>query len=372
MRAVAVNQTRNTISVIDHPEPEITSDTQVKLRMLDVGICGTDREIASFQFGTPPQGEEYLIIGHESLGEIVEVGKAVHGFGVGDLVVPRVRRPCPHEDCAPCRANEPDFCYTGDYLERGIKGLHGYLAEFAVVESAYLHGVPQQMRDVAVLTEPLTIAEKALHQVRYIQQRLPGYARHGDEDVPQVHHAVVIGAGPVGILGAMALVASGYRTYVYSREPKDDDRAALVRAIGAAYVSSGEVSPARLPEAAGRIDLVYEAAGAAGIAYEVLQVLGANGIYVFTGVPDRKAPVELNTGTLMRNQVLKNQVVMGTVNAGRADFEAAIAHIAEFRTRWPDALGHLIAARHPADDAERLLTTHLPGIKHVIAMGEVS
>ena len=89
-------------------------------------------------------------------------------------------------------------------------------------------------------------------------------------------------------------------------------------------------------------------------------------------MPDRKAPVELNTSALMRNQVLKNQVVMGTVNAGRADFEAAIAHLGEFRTRWPDALGHLIAARYTIEDAERLLTEHLPGIKHVIAMGEVS
>lgn len=370
MRAVATNPTQRTIDIVDHPEPEITTDTAVKLRMLDVGVCGTDREIASFQYGTPPEGEAYLIIGHESLGRIVEVGDAVEGFSVGDLAVPRVRRPCPHPECAPCRADEPDFCYTGDYTERGIKGLHGYLADHAVVEAAYLHRIPEALRNVAVLTEPLTIAEKALHQVANIQRRLPGYVQHGDEVVPQTHRAVVIGAGPVGMLGAMALVLGGYQTFVYSREAEDDERAELARAVGATYLSSEEHEVARLPDVVGRIDLVYEAAGAAAIAYEVLNVLGTNGLFVFTGVPGRKAPVTINAGTMMRNQVLNNQVILGTVNAGRNDFESAIGHLMEFTERWPDALKRLIAARHPVEQAMHVLTERLPGIKQVIAIGE--
>lgn len=371
MRAVAINRRERTIRVFEHPAPALTERTEVKLRIVEVGVCGTDRELASFTYGMPPAGTDELIIGHESLGEVVEVGEAVERFAVGDLAVPQVRRPCPHADCVPCRAGEPDFCYTGDYTERGIKGAHGYLAEYAVVKATYLHRVPAELRSVGVLTEPLTIAEKALNQVTHIQRRLPGYCRHGDEVVPQTHRALVIGAGPVAILGAMVLVVGGYETWVYSREPADGDRAALTRALGATYLSTHDHEVARLPETIGRVDLVYEAAGAATIAYDVLRILGTNGIFVFTGVPGRKAPVELDAGSLMRDQVLKNQVILGTVNAGRDDFEAAIGHLGEFRRRWPDALGQVIAARHPMEDTARVLTERLSGIKQVIAVGDV-
>lgn len=370
MRAVAVNPKERSIGVIEHPEPVLEGPTAVKLRMLEIGVCGTDRELARFSYGAPPDGDQYLVIGHESLGEVAEVGDEVNGFAVGDLAVPRVRRPCPHAGCLPCRAGEPDFCYTGDYTERGIKGAHGYLAEYAVVDASYLHRVPAALREVAVLTEPLTIAEKAMDQVTQIQRRLPGFCRHGEEVVPQTHRAVVIGAGPVGILGAMVLLVSGYDTYVYSREPGEGDRAELVRALGAAYLAAQEHPVERLPQVVGRIDLVYEAAGAASVAYDVLGVLGTNGIFVFTGVPGRKAPVTINAGALMRNQVLKNQVVLGTVNAGREDFERAIRHLGEFRQRWPDALGRVIAGRHPMEVAARVLTERLPGVKQVITVGK--
>ena len=126
--------------------------------MRDVGVCGTDREICAFDYGTPPEGCPYLVIGHEALGEVVEVGAEVRRVKPGDLVVPMVRRPCPHEGCMACRANRQDFCYTGDFTERGIVGAHGFLTEFIVDEARYLIPVPAAFRDVMVLVEPLTIA----------------------------------------------------------------------------------------------------------------------------------------------------------------------------------------------------------------------
>lgn len=171
--------------------------------MLDVGVCGTDREIIAFQYGTPPDSSDYLIIGHESLGQVVDAGEKVTGAKVGDLVVFTVRRPCPHPGCIACRSGRQDFCYTGDYTERGIKQCHGYMTEFVVEEQSYVNVVPPELRDVAVLVEPLTVAEKSLAQFKAVEQRLPwNGAGH--------RNALVLGAGPVGLLGAMALTIAGF------------------------------------------------------------------------------------------------------------------------------------------------------------------
>ena len=121
MRAIAVTPASKTVGFIDQREPELTSATQVKLRMIEAGVCGTDREICAFEYGTPPPGSQHLIIGHESLGEVIEIGSAVRRLKTGDLVVPMVRRSCPHEHCMACRAGRQDFCFTGDFTERGIK-----------------------------------------------------------------------------------------------------------------------------------------------------------------------------------------------------------------------------------------------------------
>ncbi len=183
---------------------------------------------------------------------------------------------------------------------------------------------------------------------------------------------MVIGAGPVGVLGAMALVTEGFDTVVFSREPTDSRRARLVEAFGATYLSSEDHAARALAERVGRIDVVYEAAGAATVAYDVLPELGTNGIFVFTGVPGRKAPVQIDVAHLMRDQVLKNQVVLGTVNAGRDDFQAAITHLGTFMDRWPDAVREVIAGRHPMEETVHVLTERLDGIKQVIVTDTVA
>jgi threonine dehydrogenase-like Zn-dependent dehydrogenase len=173
MKAIAVTPGERSVIIINHAEPKISSPTEVKLRMIEAGICGTDREICAFEYGTPPAGGAQLIIGHESLGEVVEVGTKVTRVKVGDLVVPMVRRPCHHDDCLACRSSRQDFCFTGDFTERGIKEQHGFMAQFIVDDETYMNPVPCELREVAVLVEPLTIAEKGLAQVWQVQQRLP-------------------------------------------------------------------------------------------------------------------------------------------------------------------------------------------------------
>jgi threonine dehydrogenase-like Zn-dependent dehydrogenase len=369
MQAVAVFPGRRDIALIDVPEPRVTSPTQVKLRTLEVGVCGTDREICGFHYGTPPSESPHLVIGHECLGEVVEVGSSVTEFRKGDLAVMTVRRPCDREECPSCREGRQDFCYTGRFTERGIKEQHGYMTEFVVDEARYMVPVPRELRGYAVLVEPLTIAEKALIEVWQVQQRLPWSCPVAGKKAPgHCHHAVVLGAGPIGLLGAMAFQNAGFSTFVYSREAENSPKAELVRSFGAQYISADVTPVAKLVERIGTIDVVYEATGASRLSFDVLQQVGPNAAFVFTGVPGLRGPNAIDTDAIMRNMVLKNQVLLGTVNAGRDAFEAAIKDIGDFRRKWPNALDQMITARWPlAKFREPLATTE--GIKHVIAFG---
>ena len=369
MKAIAVTPTTKQIGMIDQLEPKLSTPTDVKLRMIEAGVCGTDREICAFEYGTPPAGMEQLVIGHESLGEVIEVGAKVTRVKVGDLVVPMVRRPCPHEHCTACRSSRQDFCFTGDFTERGIKEQHGFMAQFIVDDEKYMNPVPADLRDVAVLVEPLTIAEKGLAQVWQVQQRLPwGCPIVPGKAQAHCHKAVVLGAGPVGLLGAMALVNADFDTYVYAREPAPNPKASVLELIGAKYFSAETHSLEAFAAEVGNIDLVYEATGASRLAFDMIQHLGTNGIFIFTGVPGREAPVQVDTDLMMRNLVLKNQVVFGTVNAGRETFEDSIRDLQIFKNAWPQAVQSLITGRYPMDAHRDLLVGKSSGIKNVIRL----
>jgi len=217
--------------------------------------------------------------------------------------------------------------------------------------------------------EPLTIAEKGLTQVWQVQQRLPwGCPVTPGKAAAHCHRAVVLGAGPVGLLGAMALVNYDFDTYVYSREPAPNPKSELLESIGAHYISSEKVSPEMLPQHVGNIDLVYEATGASSLSFEMMKYLGTNGIFIFTGVPGRKGPIQVDTDLMMRNLVLKNQVVFGTVNAGRDSFENSIRDVGTFYKRWPDAVRSLITGRFPMEEHRDLLLGRSGGIKNVIRL----
>jgi threonine dehydrogenase-like Zn-dependent dehydrogenase len=370
MRAVAVHPEERFFGLIDHPEPSLARPTEVRARVLEVGVCGTDREIARFEYGAPPAGFDHLVIGHESLAEVVEVGPEAGDLRTGDLVVTMVRRPCPHAECRPCRNGRQDFCETGDYTERGIKGRHGFMTEEFVDDVRYMVRLPAELRHVGVLTEPLTIAQKALEQLWRTQERLPWI----DPALPpdqrgRGRRALVLGAGPVGLLGAMALLRQGFETTVYSRSPAPNPKAALADSIGARYVASAEHDLDALVDAVGPPDVVYEAAGVAGVAMETTRVLGPNGVFVLTGVPGREPPGTLDVSALMRRLVLGNQVLLGTVNAGRGTFEAAADNLAAFHRRWPQELAALVTGRHPIEEANGLLAGRPAGIKDVVSVG---
>ena len=367
MRAVGVIPSKREVALFQHHTPVISAATDVKIRTIEVGICGTDREICTFAYGTPPGDSDYLVLGHEALGQVLEVGTGVSRFRPGDLVVPTVRRPCPHAHCPSCRDARQDFCFTGDFTERGIKMVHGYMTEYFVEDEVHLNLVPEELRDVAVLVEPLTVAEKALAQVWRVQRRLNWDVDANNPQGPGAGKtAVVLGAGPVGILGAMTLLVNGFKTFVYSRSPEPNPKARLVNAIGAKYISCETTSPEEFAKIVGNIDLVYEAVGQAKISFDVLKILGLNGVFVFTGITPVKPAIPIEADTLMRQVVLMNQAIIGTVNADRAAFESAIRDLGLFKKLWPEALQGVISGRFPMESYRELLLGKATGIKNVI------
>lgn len=370
MRAVAVFPGEKSLRVVNHPEPAAPLKSEARLRMLDVGVCGTDREIAHFDYGTPPDGSDYLVLGHESLARVVDVGPAAQHVKKNDLVITTVRRPCPHPSCRACAIGRQDFCYTGDFTERGIKQRHGFMTELVVDDERYMQVVPPELRDVGVLVEPLTIAEKALRQVWDVQERLPwGDYAHTASDGHGLK-ALVLGAGPVGMLGALALLVRGFDTYVYSLGAATSEKGQWVTAVGAKYLSADEMNPQQVAEHLGNIDLIYEAAGVASLAFDMLNVLGVNGVFVFTGVPPEGQSLSVSAGHLMRSMVLKNQIVFGTVNAAPSAFQEAISDLTQFYARWPEAVRKLITGHYAPEQIEDLLIKPSFGIKRVVRFSE--
>jgi threonine dehydrogenase-like Zn-dependent dehydrogenase len=349
------------VRVIERPYPEPVKGNQVLLRILEVGICGTDREIAAFHYGSPPAGSDHLILGHEALAEVVETGPEATVCKAGELVVPTVRRPCPHRHCAPCRAHRQDFCITGDFAERGIKDAHGFLQEYVVEEDEYLVHAHRQLAEVAVLTEPLSIAAKAAEQGAAIQQRLPW-------ERPRVR-GLVLGAGPVGLLGAMSMVVRDFETFVYSLEPATDVRAKIVSNLGATYVSGSELPLGRFAEKIGAMDEIYEAVGVPSVGFDAIGALGPNGLLVFTGVPAPGKPHPIDIGTLMRDLVLENQLVFGTVNASRSAYATALSELEQAMFLFPGAVRSLISHRHGIEEVPAMITAG-GGIKRVVHLAD--
>lgn len=368
MKAIAVFPTKKEVGIIDVEEPFIQHPKQVKIKILETGICGTDREIARFDYGTPPPGQDHLIIGHESLGQVVEVGKQVSKLAEGDLVVCTVRRGC-KDDCISCRNGESDMCFTGNFVERGIKEAHGYMTSYVVEDESYLAKLPNELKGIGVLLEPLTVSEKAVKEIFHIQNRL-----HWECEIPAPAQsypcrvALVLGAGPIGFLASFLFRVYGFQTYVLSRGRKGGAADGILKSAGIGYFSSQEDSLQFVGEQLGNIDVILEATGSSQLSFDLMPLLGTNGVFVLTGVPGAKRIISLDADTLMRNIVLKNQVILGTVNANLTAFESGVKHLAEFASRFPDAISKVITTRVPFSQYKEHLQSKQPGeIKTVLS-----
>jgi threonine dehydrogenase-like Zn-dependent dehydrogenase len=320
MRALVVTPgAKGSAALVDLPQPA-AGEGEVLVRARAVGICGTDAEILSGDYGAPPPGEERLVLGHESLGEVVEA-PAGSGLAPGDLVAGIVRWPDP-APCGNCAIGEWDMCSNGRFTEHGIKERHGFLRERWRLPRDRLVKVDRALGDAGVLLEPASVVAKAWEHVERI-----GAARARWRP----RKVLVTGAGPIGLLAALLAVQRGLEVHVLDRG-EDGPKPRLVRALGATHHGSG------VGDSADDADVVLECTGAPELLFEAMQVPRPNGIVCLLGVSSAGRCATVDAGALNRALVLENNVVFGSVNANRAHWEAAAAALARADRAWLQAL----------------------------------
>ncbi len=357
MKALALVPGSTDVHLTDRPEPGITRPDEIKLKVLEVGICGTDREEAAGGRADAPAGQRELVIGHEMLGQVIEVGSAVKKVRPGDRALFTVRRGCGH--CPACAMNRSDMCYSGDYTERGVKGRDGYETELVVDTEQYVVKVPEEIADIGVLSEPMSVAETAIDEAVLIQNaRLPDSA--GGQEWLKGRRALVAGLGPVGLLAAFALRLRGAEVLGLDVVERDSPRARCLEGIGGQYVDGRQVTPANVEQQCPGIELIFEATGVASLEFDLIDALGINGIYMITGIPGGDRPLSIDGAELIRRMVLDNQVMAGSVNAAPKHFDMAVADLAAARQRWPQLIAGLITDRLPYGDYHRALFEHQP------------
>ena len=342
MKAVAVSPRQpNSAHLRDIPTPtleDISGGRGVLVKVLRVGLDGTDREIDAGEYGTAPSGSDFLVLGHESFGVVEQIGPQVTQLAIGDYVVPLVRHPGNswYDDIG-----MPDMSTDSKYYEHGISLLHGFLTEYYADVSEQLVKVPAELRDVGILVEPLSIVEKGISQAYEIQRRLRVWR-------PKV--AAILGAGPIGLLATLSLRLRGLDVMVLGLEEPPYVNSDLVQALGGRYVSISSTSLSDASREFGPFDLMFEATGFAPLMFESMEVLGKNGVLVLTSITGGNRTAEVHADAINLGFVLGNKVVVGSVNANRMDYEAAVRDLALAEAQYPGWLPQLLT--HPIEGLE--------------------
>jgi len=345
MRAVTVVPLqKDSLGFTDMAEPPL-EDGPVLVETLAVGVCGTDLEIISGAYGWAPPGQERLIIGHESLGRVIEAPPRI-ALTSGDLVVGIVRRADP-EPCANCAVGEWDMCRNGRYTERGIKQRHGYASERYRIHPEHLVRVDPALGDLGVLLEPASVVAKAWDHVERIGRR----ATWAPTKV------LVIGAGPIGLLASLLSVQRGLETHVLDRVT-DGVKPQLVADLGATYHHSS------VADAAADADVVIECTGVAQLVLDAMAHNAPDAIVCLTGVSSGGRDFNVDAGLLNRSMVLENDVVFGSVNANRRHYELGADALAKADHDW---LGRLITRRVPLADWRSAYVRQPDDVKAVLS-----
>ena len=343
---------KDSARLIEMDMPVISSG-QALVRLLELGIDGTDIEINRGEYGETPPDKDFIILGHEAVGQIENPGTTE--LGKGDFVVPMVRRP---DDCVDCQRGQLDMCLVGNYRECGIKGAHGFLREYLAEDVAFLVPVPKELRNIAVLTEPTSIATKGIEQAMEFHNR----------SANPIDIAVVLGAGPLGLLTTALLKLYDYNIYTLDVVPRSSVKAQLVESVGANYVDGNVSSVVSLPDKIGNLDLIMEATGNSTVAFQAMSVLGTNGVLCLMGVSTGRKPLEVNASCLNMQMVLGNKMVFGTVSSNRGHFERSVESLIHIEERWPGWLSRLITRRLTLDKFRDALDPAPDNIKTVIEL----
>ncbi|MBO0608594.1 glucose 1-dehydrogenase [Myceligenerans salitolerans] len=346
MRALTIHPARtDSLAVTDVPEPAATHGS-VLVEGVALGVCGTDREIAAGEYGSAPAGQDHLVLGHESLGRVLEAPDG-SGLSRGDLVVGVVRRPDP-VPCGACAVGEFDMCRNGRYTERGIKELDGYGAQRWRVEPDYAVRLDARLADVGMLLEPTSVVAKAWDQIESVGRRSWFEPRT----------VLVTGAGPIGLLAALLGTQRGLDVHLLDRVT-DGPKPGVVRDLGAEYHTEdvGDVMRELRP------DVVVEATGASSVVLEVMGGTAHYGVVCLTGVSPAGRRVKVDAGALNREIVLENDAVVGSVNANLAHYRAAAEALGRADLDW---LSRLVTRRVPLERAGEAFENRPHDIKTVI------
>ena len=361
MRAAVVTPgTKGSIRAIDVDQPRPGAD-DVLVKVLRAGIDGTDQDINEGMYGTAPEGCDHLIIGHEAVGIVERKGSAVEAFSPGDIVVSTVRRPCP-ERCYSCRNLQEDMCLTGDYLERGIKGFHGFMSEYYTEKPDNLIRIPPALKDVAVLLEPLSVAEKGIGQIFRIQERLRWSPTR----------ALVLGAGSLGLLATFILRDMGFETFTIARQSKESLKALLVRDCGGRYVDVNLESLETLSKNHGPFDIIIEATGASSMVVGSRRMVNNGGIVCLLGLYQRDRVESVHIDQVNLDMVLNNKVMFGSSSSNRMHFTRGAERMASIERKWPGIMRRMITRTVALDNVGDALHRAPDDIKVVVEIDERS
>jgi threonine dehydrogenase-like Zn-dependent dehydrogenase len=365
MNAIAVYPGQmNSVHLADLPMPsldEIPNGRGVLVRLLRCGVDGTDKEINAAEYGAAPEGFDFLTIGHENFGRVEAVGPNVTEVSPGDYVVATVRR---RGSSIYDQIGTYDMTTDEVYFERGVSRRHGYLTEYYVDDPEYIVKVPDGLRDIAVIAEPLSVAEKGIIQAFEIQRRLK---------VWQPRRAAVLGSGTIGLLATLILRLRGIEVTAFARTPRPYQNSDLLEAIGARYVSTRETSLRDAARRYGPFDLIFEATGSAPIVFEAMEALGKNGVLMLASVTGGSQTVEVPAARINLEFVLGNKVMVGTVNGNREYFEAAVRDLAMAEAQYPGWVEKLLT--HPVqglDNFRELIDTLTSGKNVIKAFCEIA
>jgi threonine dehydrogenase-like Zn-dependent dehydrogenase len=344
MRAITVIPMQAGSARLDEVAEPGRAEGDLLVQVLAVGVCGTDLEIIQGRYGWAPPGRDRLVLGHESLGRVLEAPEG-SDLGPGDLVVGIVRQPDP-EPCPSCAAGEWDMCRNGRYTEHGIKQLDGFLRERYRIDPGRAVRLDPVLERTGVLLEPTSVVAKAWEHIERIGARAVWR--------PQV--VLVLGAGPIGLLAALLAVQRGLEVHVLD-QVATGPKPALVADLGATY-HTGPVA-----EAVDHADVIIECTGVGQLVLDAVAKAGPDGIVCLTGVSAAGRKLTIDPGALNRELVLDNMVVFGSVNANRRHYQAAAAALAKADQQW---LGRLVTRRVHVDRWPDALQRRPDDVKVVI------
>ncbi len=323
------------------PHPHVVKVPEgraVLVKSLQVGVDATDREINEALYGNAPPGGDFLVIGHESFGQVLEVGDKVTEVQPGDYVSCTVRRPGGSIYDA---IGRNDITSEETYYERGINLCHGYLTETFVDDAEYMVKVPQNLKHLGVLSEPASVCAKAIQQAYLAQQRL---------QVWQPKRAFVMGAGQIGLLATMMLRLRGLEVYTLATKPGPHLKSELVEAYGATYIATKDEPLNELTKRVGKPDIIFEATGNAEACFRSMEVLGLNGALIWTSITGGKKEVTVDAARINLEWVLGNKLLVSSVNGNRRHFELGLQALSHGELTYPGVTEKILT--HPVQGLE--------------------